>query len=94
MKKHLSKGSKVLVLEFGKPDNFFLKKLFNLYLLFIPYLAFFLTSSLKPYQHLCRSINEFPYGKLLIDIARSEDLLLIKKTYFSFGVARAYLFQL
>jgi demethylmenaquinone methyltransferase / 2-methoxy-6-polyprenyl-1,4-benzoquinol methylase len=68
----LKVGSPIFVLEFSKPTIFPVKQLYWLYSkVILPLFGRLISNDKRAYVYLPESINDFPYGKTLIDIFKN-----------------------
>lgn len=94
IKRVLKKGGLLAILEFSKPKNFLIKKLYFLYLkTVVPFIGWTLTRDLQAYQYLGASIERFPsqeeVRQMLMEVGFKERL--IKEM--TLGVVTLYVFS-
>lgn len=85
-------GGRVVVLEFGQPENVLLRPLFNLYSRrFLPWIGGVLTGNREAYAYLERSAGEFPCREAFLDLMRETGLLgELEWRAYTGGIAYAY----
>ncbi|MGH9456348.1 MAG: bifunctional demethylmenaquinone methyltransferase/2-methoxy-6-polyprenyl-1,4-benzoquinol methylase UbiE, partial [Thermoanaerobaculia bacterium] len=85
-------GGRVVVLEFGQPENVLLRPLFNLYSRrFLPWIGGVLTGNREAYAYLERSAGEFPCREAFLDLMRETGLLAaLEWRAYTGGIAYAY----
>lgn len=87
----LKPAGKVVILEFSKPRNKFIKRFFNFYFNNIcPLLGKLITGNKSAYTYLPASVKVFPDGEQFENILQSVGFLKTKCTTLSFGIATLY----
>ncbi|MDE1920347.1 MAG: bifunctional demethylmenaquinone methyltransferase/2-methoxy-6-polyprenyl-1,4-benzoquinol methylase UbiE [Candidatus Omnitrophica bacterium] len=88
------KGGRVLILEFSKPENPFLKAGHWLYLqTVVPLVGFLFSGNFKAYTYLNQTIQTFPYGDRFCKILKQMGFVNIKPYFLMGGVATIYVAQ-
>lgn len=85
-------GSKILILEFSKPEYFPFKQIYQFYFSFIlPIIGRMISKDNAAYSYLPESVKGFPYGKKFEYILSSLGFKNIKSQKLTFGIATSYL---
>ncbi|WP_185873241.1 bifunctional demethylmenaquinone methyltransferase/2-methoxy-6-polyprenyl-1,4-benzoquinol methylase UbiE [Blattabacterium cuenoti] len=88
---------KLIILEFSRPDNFFIRKIYHLYNKFIMIkIGGFLSKNYNAYNYLKESINYFSFyfnGEKMKKFFQSKNFRLIHIKKLTFGVASIYLLE-
>jgi demethylmenaquinone methyltransferase/2-methoxy-6-polyprenyl-1,4-benzoquinol methylase len=85
------KGGRVLILEFSKPENPFLKAGHWLYLqTFVPIVGFLFSGNFKAYTYLNQTIQTFPYGDRFCKILKQIGFVDIQPHPLMGGAATIY----
>jgi len=91
MRRVLKPGGKVIILEFSKPGNFFLKSIYYFYFRnILPLIGRMVSKSSFAYTYLPDSVDDFPYGNDFLhklNEAGFRNTKLIRQT---FGIASIY----
>ena len=88
------KEGRVLILEFSKPENQFLKAGHWLYLqTLVPLVGFLFSGNFKAYTYLNQTIQTFPYGDRFCKILKQMGFVKIKAHPLMGGAATIYVAQ-
>jgi len=87
----LKPGGVLVILEFGKPNKFPVKQLYNFYFnTFLPIAGKFLSGSYESYKHLPVSVKTFPYDKDFINILSERGFKNCRFERLSMGICYLY----
>lgn len=87
----LKPGGKLVVLEFSKPKNSFVKGFYNLYMKTIsPNIGKLFSKNKSAYAYLDASIQKFPEGKYFVDILKNIGYSNIINKPLSLGICSIY----
>jgi demethylmenaquinone methyltransferase / 2-methoxy-6-polyprenyl-1,4-benzoquinol methylase len=87
----LRPGGKLVVLEFSRPKNRFVKGFYNLYMKKIsPNVGKFFSKNKEAYQYLDESIQKFPMGDDFVQILKNVGYKNIIKKPLSLGICSIY----
>lgn len=87
----LKKDGTALILEFSKPKNILIKKLFSFYFYwFCPFFGKLFSKDNRAYTYLPKSVDAFPSGKDFIRVMEKCGYQNIKCIPLSFGIASIY----
>ena len=85
-----NKGT-LIILEFSKPSNKILAKLYNIYFSkILPFIGGWLSSK-SAYNYLPHSVEKFPHGKALKQILEKNQFTNVKINPLTFGIATIYI---
>ena len=88
----LNLGGRIMILEFSKPDNKFVKLFYLFYLLaFLPVLGFLLTGNYQAYRYLSRTVYDFPCGERFQQILQQVGFTLVGRFALACGAATIYI---
>ncbi len=88
----LKPKGKLLVLEFSLPGNRLVRWVYHFYFhKLVPFIGGLLTGSQTAYRYLPGSVDQFPYGKIFINILENNGFKEVICRKFSFGICSAYL---
>ncbi|MCX8031170.1 MAG: bifunctional demethylmenaquinone methyltransferase/2-methoxy-6-polyprenyl-1,4-benzoquinol methylase UbiE [Thermodesulfovibrionales bacterium] len=88
----LKTGGRVIVLEFSKPNNVFIKPLFNFYFnSILPFLGNKISKDKKAYKYLPDSVREFPDGVDFINILERVGFRNTSYKILTFGICSIYI---
>ncbi|MBK5286322.1 MAG: bifunctional demethylmenaquinone methyltransferase/2-methoxy-6-polyprenyl-1,4-benzoquinol methylase UbiE [Bacteroidia bacterium] len=87
----LRPGGKLVVLEFSKPNNYFVSKVFNFYFkIFCPFIGGIISKDKKAYRYLQSSVADFPDGKNFLSIMETAGFINSFQQKLTFGIASIY----
>lgn len=87
----LKQGGKVIILEFSKPTNKFLRSIFNLYFFyFLPFFGRLISKHSTAYTYLPESVDAFPAGKDFLKIMTQSGFRAVEAKQVSGGIATIY----
>ena len=87
----LKPGAKLIVLEFSKPKNFWVKKIYRFYFIkIIPAIGNFFSNNSAAYSYLPESVDAFPDGEKFIEIMKQCGFKDTGYRQLSFGIASIY----
>jgi len=87
----LKPGGKLVVLEFSKPKNYFVSKVFNFYFrTFCPFIGGIISSDRKAYRYLQTSVADFPDGKEFLSLMETAGFSGTLQQKLTFGIASIY----
>ncbi|MSP64693.1 MAG: bifunctional demethylmenaquinone methyltransferase/2-methoxy-6-polyprenyl-1,4-benzoquinol methylase UbiE [Ignavibacteria bacterium] len=88
----LKVGGKVIILEFSKPKNIFIKQFYNFYLsVIIPSVGKILSKSNEAYKYLGESVLAFPEGDSFLKVLSEAGFSDVKLQTLSFGISTIYI---
>lgn len=91
MNRVLKPGGKLVVLEFSKPENFLVSKLFNFYFkTFCPLIGGIISKDRSAYKYLQFSVEKFPEGKNFIMLMETAGFIETFQKKLTFGIASIY----
>lgn len=91
MKRILSPGGRVLILEFSTPRTPILSRVYRLYLRhFLPRIGGWISGDLRAYRYLNRTIESFPSGEAFCDLLRQAGFASVSATPLTFGIVSIY----
>lgn len=86
----LTNQGKIIILEFSKPSNFLIEKLYGLYFSrIVPFIGG-LFSQKKAYTYLPSSVETFPSGEKFKDLLTKNGFASIKSKPLTFGIVTIY----
>jgi len=87
----LKPGGTLVVLEFSKPTNFFIKRLYNFYFTRItPFVGRVFSKDSAAYSYLPESVNAFPDGEKFIEIMKNNGFSDTAFYSLTFNIANIY----
>lgn len=87
----LRPGGKIVVLEFSKPNNSFVKFFYNIYMKSItPAMGRLFSKNKKAYQYLDESIRKFPEGKQFLQVLDRSGFTEAYHKPMTFGICSIY----
>ncbi|MEN6384745.1 MAG: bifunctional demethylmenaquinone methyltransferase/2-methoxy-6-polyprenyl-1,4-benzoquinol methylase UbiE [Phycisphaerales bacterium] len=87
----LKPGGQILILEFSRPANPFVRFIYSIYLnYYIPLLGKILTGQYAAYKYLSRTIQSFPSGNDFCMIIQKAGFADVKHEPLSFGIVGLY----
>jgi demethylmenaquinone methyltransferase/2-methoxy-6-polyprenyl-1,4-benzoquinol methylase len=87
----LKKGGEVVILEFSRPGNPLLCRLFDAYFCYIlPFVGKLLSKHSSAYTYLPESVKEFPYGEAFANMMRRAGFKSVEYHPLTFGIATVY----
>jgi demethylmenaquinone methyltransferase/2-methoxy-6-polyprenyl-1,4-benzoquinol methylase len=91
MNRVLKPGGKLVVLEFSKPENFLVSKLFNFYFRqFCPFIGGIISKDKSAYKYLQFSVEKFPDGKNFLSLMETAGFINTFQQKLTFGIASIY----
>ncbi len=91
MNRVLTPGGKVLIMEFGLPKNFFIRKFYLFYFrVVLPLIGKIISKHPFAYSYLNRTVEQFPYGDDFVALMEKNGLKNCKAHSLSFGIAFIY----
>lgn len=88
----LKKGKPLLILEFSKPENNFVRWCYNIYSrFFIPAAGKLISGNSKAYKYLPESIKEFPSGNEFLKILENCEFTATRMYKLTFGISTLYI---
>ncbi|NTV28521.1 MAG: bifunctional demethylmenaquinone methyltransferase/2-methoxy-6-polyprenyl-1,4-benzoquinol methylase UbiE [Candidatus Omnitrophica bacterium] len=88
----LTDGGRIIVLEFSRPSNIFMRIFHAVYLLwFVPAIGCLLTGHLSAYGYLAKTVRDFPYGDRFKRIMRQVGFVNVSCVELAFGAATIYI---
>lgn len=91
MNRVLKPGGKIVVLEFSKPENFLVSKLFTFYFkTFCPFIGGLISKDRRAYKYLQFSVEKFPDGKNFIALMATAGFIETFQKKLTFGIASVY----
>jgi demethylmenaquinone methyltransferase/2-methoxy-6-polyprenyl-1,4-benzoquinol methylase len=91
MNRVLKPGGKLIVLEFSRPDNFLVSKLFNFYFRTIcPFIGGMISKDRSAYKYLQVSAEKFPDGKNFLAMMETAEFIETFQKKLTFGIATIY----
>ncbi|MCK4664947.1 MAG: bifunctional demethylmenaquinone methyltransferase/2-methoxy-6-polyprenyl-1,4-benzoquinol methylase UbiE [Bacteroidales bacterium] len=90
----LKNGGNLIILEFSKPNNSFIRKIYNLYFLkILPFVGKLFSKDSFAYSYLPESVKSFPEYEELLQILKNTGFSNSKFIPLSFGIATLYIGQ-
>ena len=87
----LTRGGRLLILEFSQPENRFMRAVYLVYLRHIMTLiGGMITGDAAAYRYLNRTVEEFPYGERFCELLQKAGFVDVGRTSLTFGVATIY----
>jgi demethylmenaquinone methyltransferase/2-methoxy-6-polyprenyl-1,4-benzoquinol methylase len=84
-------GGRAIILEFSRPQSFFLLPPYNFYLKnILPWIGGFLTGEKPSYSYLAQSISEFPIYEKFLQVMKEANWKNVKYHPLSGGIATIY----
>lgn len=94
MQRVLREGGKLVVLEFSKPKNFFIKFIYNIYFLHIlPLIGKIISKDQRAYTYLPESVQAFPEGDAFLEILQKNGFKHTQCIALTFGISSIYVGQ-
>ena len=91
MNRVLKPGGKLVVLEFSKPENYFVSKIFNFYFRkFCPFIGGIISKDRDAYRYLQFSVEQFPDGKNFLSMMETAGFINTFQQKLTFGIASIY----
>lgn len=87
----LNYGGYIIILEFSMPNNFFIKKLYYFYSLYINNISNIISNYPNAYNYLTKSIKNFPYGREIEFILEMTGFSYTRTIKLTFGIASIYI---
>ena len=92
MSRVLSRGGKMMILEFSQPESAPFKQLYGFYSKYIlPTIGKWVSRDASAYAYLPESVEAFPYGEAFLQRLRSAGLRNARAIPLTFGVASLYI---
>lgn len=92
MRRVLKVGGKVFVLEFSKPNNWLIKKLYYFYFCnVLPFIGKLVSKDARAYSYLPESVRIFPDGKKFIELLQYAGYKNITCKQLTFGISTIYI---
>jgi len=87
----LKPGGKLLIIEFGQPENLLVNKVYNLYFeKILPAIGNIVSGHSDAYTYLNKTVNDFPFGTKFQDLMNSASFQSTKFQKLTFGIAYLY----
>ena len=84
-------AGKLAVLEFSKPENILVSKLFNFYFrIFCPFIGGLISKDRNAYKYLQFSVEKFPDGKKFLALMETAGFIETFQKKLTFGIASIY----
>ena len=94
MRRVLKPGGKTFILEFSKPQNWFIKKLYYFYFCnVLPLVGKLVSKDARAYAYLPESVRQFPDGKQFAELLQDTGYKNIQCIPLSFGISTIYIAQ-
>lgn len=91
MNRVLKPGGKLVVLEFSKPKNVMVSKVFNFYFRkFCPFIGGLISKDIKAYKYLQYSVERFAEGKEFLSMMETAGFINTFQKKLTFGIASIY----
>jgi demethylmenaquinone methyltransferase/2-methoxy-6-polyprenyl-1,4-benzoquinol methylase len=91
MSRVLRPGGRVLILEFGLPSVWLLRRLYLLYFRYVlPLLGGLISGDSDAYRYLNRTVESFPYGEQFCALLRGAGFTQVAAQPLTFGVVYLY----
>ncbi|MEZ5055318.1 MAG: bifunctional demethylmenaquinone methyltransferase/2-methoxy-6-polyprenyl-1,4-benzoquinol methylase UbiE [Chitinophagales bacterium] len=92
MHRVLKIGGKVYVLEFSKPTNWFIKKIYYFYFCnVLPFVGKLVSKDARAYSYLPESVRIFPDGKKFVELLQYAGFKKIECRQLTFGISTIYI---
>ena len=92
MRRVLNVGGKIFVLEFSKPQNWFIKKLYYFYFCnVLPFVGKLVSKDDSAYSYLPESVRIFPDGKKFVELLQYAGFKKIECKQLTFGISTIYI---
>ncbi len=92
MHRVLKIGGKVFVLEFSKPTNWFIKKIYYFYFCnVLPFVGKLVSKDARAYSYLPESVRIFPDGKKFVELLQYTGFKKIECRQLTFGISTIYI---
>ncbi len=92
MHRVLKIGGKVFVLEFSKPTNWLVKKLYYFYFCnVLPFVGKLVSKDARAYSYLPESVRIFPDGKKFVELLQYAGFKKIECKQLTFGISTIYI---
>lgn len=94
MRRVLKPGGKVFILEFSKPRNWFIRKLYYFYFCnVLPFVGKLVSKDARAYTYLPESVRQFPDGQAFTGVLQRTGFKNIQCISLSFGISSIYIAQ-
>jgi len=91
MHRVLKPKGKLVVLEFSKPNNLFIKWLYFFYFTkILPKIGRLFSKDVRAYTYLPESVNSFPYGDQFLEKLKETGFSELKQRRLTFGISSIY----
>ena len=92
MRRVLKPGGKLFVLEFSKPTNWFIKKIYYFYFCHVlPFVGKIVSKDARAYAYLPESVRIFPDGKKFVELLQYAGFKDIECKPLTFGISTIYI---
>ena len=92
MKRVLKPNGKLFVLEFSKPTNWFIKKIYYFYFCHVlPFIGKLVSKDANAYAYLPESVKIFPDGKKFVELLQYAGYKKIQCKPLTFGISTIYI---
>lgn len=92
MRRVLKPSGKVFILEFSKPGNWFVQKLYYFYFCnVLPFIGKLVSKDVRAYTYLPESVRSFPDGKKFVDLLQQAGYKNIECKPLTFGISTIYI---
>jgi demethylmenaquinone methyltransferase / 2-methoxy-6-polyprenyl-1,4-benzoquinol methylase len=87
----ISLGGKIVVLEFSRPKNFWIRKIYDFYFLkIVPFFGKLFSNDRRAYHYLPESVEAFPNGKPFLQFLANAGFAELTYKPLTFGIASIY----
>ncbi len=92
MRRVVKPGGKVFILEFSKPKNWFIRRIYYFYFCnVLPFIGSLVSRDAKAYNYLPESVQLFPDGEQFIELLKSAGYKNIECKLLTFGISSIYI---
>ena len=87
----ISLGGKIVVLEFSRPKNFWIRKIYDFYFLkIVPFFGKLFSNDRRAYHYLPESVEAFPNGEPFLQFLANAGFVELTYKPLTFGIASIY----